>query len=256
MSNLNLSILAFSTKNSPNSPIFGIFNELLSNQNVNVARFARNVEWDIFCDFQRPWVNGGFGEGDGLMWHWIVNFCNLELGQLRGAAAIGVSLKSSKLFAAAAAAHNSSLEENNSEDASASCGEPEKKPQQPQSPLQPPSSSQSPIQQTASAAMVTFEDKTVFLESEAAAAAAASIMLQNSGCGLNSETLNIPAVLWDRPSGSSKRVPPPVPPRSPRRPYDHEASFAAATDVSRGDLRAETPSLSFFCYIAWTPFFH
>ena len=35
--------------------IFGIFNELLSTQNVNVARFARNVEWDYFCDFQRPW---------------------------------------------------------------------------------------------------------------------------------------------------------------------------------------------------------
>lgn len=178
----------------------------------------------------------------------------LELGQLRGAAAIGVSLKSSKLFAAAAAAHNSSLEtENNSEDASeAACGEPEKQPPQPQSPLQPPSSSQFPIPQqphslqTASSQMVTFEDKTVFLESEAAAAAAAaSIMLQNSGCSLAAggpETLNIPAVLWDRPSGSSKRVPPPVPPRSPRRPYDHEASFAAATDVTRGDLRAETPS--------------
>ena len=27
-----------------NSPIFGIFNELLSTQIVNVARFARNVE--------------------------------------------------------------------------------------------------------------------------------------------------------------------------------------------------------------------
>ena len=32
--------------------IFGIFNELLSTQNVNVARFARNVEWDFFCDFK------------------------------------------------------------------------------------------------------------------------------------------------------------------------------------------------------------
>ena len=31
-------------KNSPNWTIFGIFNELLSTQNVNVARFARNVE--------------------------------------------------------------------------------------------------------------------------------------------------------------------------------------------------------------------
>ena len=25
-------------------------------QNVNVARFARNVEWDFFCDFQTPCV--------------------------------------------------------------------------------------------------------------------------------------------------------------------------------------------------------
>ena len=32
--------------------IFGIFNELLSTQNVNIARFARNVEWDILSDFQ------------------------------------------------------------------------------------------------------------------------------------------------------------------------------------------------------------
>ena len=23
---------------------------------VNVARFARNVEWDFFCDFQTPWA--------------------------------------------------------------------------------------------------------------------------------------------------------------------------------------------------------
>ena len=32
-------------KNSPKWTIFCIFNELLSTQNVNVARFARNVEW-------------------------------------------------------------------------------------------------------------------------------------------------------------------------------------------------------------------
>ena len=31
---------------------FGIFNELLSTQNVDVARFARNVECDFFGDFQ------------------------------------------------------------------------------------------------------------------------------------------------------------------------------------------------------------
>ena len=41
-------------KNSPKWIIFGIFNQLLSTQNVNVARFARNVEWDFFCDFQTP----------------------------------------------------------------------------------------------------------------------------------------------------------------------------------------------------------
>ena len=35
--------------------ILGIFNELLSNQNVNIARFARNVEWDFFSDFQTLW---------------------------------------------------------------------------------------------------------------------------------------------------------------------------------------------------------
>ena len=28
------------------------FNQLLSTKNVNVARYARNVEWDFFCDFQ------------------------------------------------------------------------------------------------------------------------------------------------------------------------------------------------------------
>ena len=38
-------------KNSPKCTIFGIFNQLLSTQNVNVARFARNVEWDFFLWF-------------------------------------------------------------------------------------------------------------------------------------------------------------------------------------------------------------
>ena len=41
-------------KNSPKWTIFGIFNELLSTRNVYVARFARNVECDFFCDFQTP----------------------------------------------------------------------------------------------------------------------------------------------------------------------------------------------------------
>ena len=39
-------------KNSPKLTIFGLFNELLSTQNGNVARFARNVECDFLCGFQ------------------------------------------------------------------------------------------------------------------------------------------------------------------------------------------------------------
>ena len=44
-------------KNSPKLTIFGIFNELLCTQNENVARFARNVEWGFFCDYQTPCVS-------------------------------------------------------------------------------------------------------------------------------------------------------------------------------------------------------
>ena len=40
------------------------------------------------------------------------------------------------------------------------------------------------------------------------------------------ETLNLPAVLWDKPVGSKIRVPPPVPPRSPRKPMDPVSSGA------------------------------
>ena len=32
--------------------IFGIFDKLLFTKNINLARFARNVECDFFCDFQ------------------------------------------------------------------------------------------------------------------------------------------------------------------------------------------------------------
>ena len=35
--------------------LFGIFKELLSTHNVNVARFARNVQWDFFCNIQTLW---------------------------------------------------------------------------------------------------------------------------------------------------------------------------------------------------------
>ena len=50
MSHLDFSILAFSTK------VWPIKTELLSIQNVNIAHFARNVEWDFFCDFQTPCI--------------------------------------------------------------------------------------------------------------------------------------------------------------------------------------------------------
>ena len=76
------------------------------------------------------------------------------------------------------------------------------------------------------------------------------ISLVGSAPGIDpaAETLNIPAVLWDRPTGSSKRVPPPVPPRSPRRPYDHSISFAEASDTSvsgyRGDLTKKSSVVS------------
>ena len=36
---------------------FGIFHQRLSTQNVNVARLARNVECDFFCDFQTLWAH-------------------------------------------------------------------------------------------------------------------------------------------------------------------------------------------------------
>ena len=39
-------------KNSPKWPLFGIFNQLLSTQNGNIARFARNVKCDFLGDFQ------------------------------------------------------------------------------------------------------------------------------------------------------------------------------------------------------------
>ena len=38
--------------NSLKWTILGSFNQFLSTQNVNVARFACNVEWDFFCDFR------------------------------------------------------------------------------------------------------------------------------------------------------------------------------------------------------------
>ena len=39
-------------KNAKNGQFWLFFNELLFTQNVNLACYARNVEWDFFCDFQ------------------------------------------------------------------------------------------------------------------------------------------------------------------------------------------------------------
>ena len=47
-------------KKSPKLTIFGIFKQLLSTQNVNIARFARNVEWDILSDFNTLWAKAQF----------------------------------------------------------------------------------------------------------------------------------------------------------------------------------------------------
>ena len=44
-------------KNSPKWTMFSIFNQFLSTQNVNVARLARNVECDLFYDFQTLWCS-------------------------------------------------------------------------------------------------------------------------------------------------------------------------------------------------------
>ena len=41
---------------SKNGPFLALLMNFLSTQNVNLARFARYVEWDFFCDFQTPWV--------------------------------------------------------------------------------------------------------------------------------------------------------------------------------------------------------
>ena len=39
-------------KNSPNWTIFGIFDNFLSTKNVDVARFARKIEWDFAVIFK------------------------------------------------------------------------------------------------------------------------------------------------------------------------------------------------------------
>ena len=56
------------SKTSSNWPFLA---SLMNFQNVNVARFARNVEWDFFCDFQPPWTRWRFPTG--LFWRYLKN---------------------------------------------------------------------------------------------------------------------------------------------------------------------------------------
>ena len=53
-------------QNLPNWPFLAFLMNFLSIQNVNLARFARNVEWDNFSNFQTMWHSLGF-----------VNNCNI-----------------------------------------------------------------------------------------------------------------------------------------------------------------------------------
>ena len=48
---------------------FGIFSELLSFQIVNLARFARNVEWDFFCDFQAVCASKKYSQEFLFLYH-------------------------------------------------------------------------------------------------------------------------------------------------------------------------------------------
>ena len=45
---------------------FDIFNKLLSTQSVDVARFARNVQGDFFCNFQTSWKSNNYLDADPL----------------------------------------------------------------------------------------------------------------------------------------------------------------------------------------------
>ena len=56
--------------------ILGTFNELLFTQNVNVARSARNVECDFFCDFQALWRAPRHLI---LSPNWLLNFSEFDL---------------------------------------------------------------------------------------------------------------------------------------------------------------------------------
>ena len=80
------------------------------------------------------------------------------------------------------------------------------------------------------AAAVTGDSSTAAVDTAVAAAAAAAVESAESAAAVAAAQphLNLPAVLWDRPAGSKTKVPPPVPPRSPRKPIDPSGAFEAA----------------------------
>ena len=83
----------------PEWTIFGIFNQLLSTQNVNVARFARNVECDFFGRFSNTvaWNSSQLYCRDNFFFA----FSGFRGGNLDGIKTVfikGKELKAEKIF--------------------------------------------------------------------------------------------------------------------------------------------------------------
>ena len=51
----------------------------MSTQNVNVARFARNVEWDFFCDFQTPCLLSYSLSKSTKRWFGLIHQCSITV---------------------------------------------------------------------------------------------------------------------------------------------------------------------------------
>ena len=62
---------------------FSIFNEPLFPKNVNLARFARHVEWDFFSEFQTKWVNQTIVYSDKSKFYWSLLDSPKDKAQIR-----------------------------------------------------------------------------------------------------------------------------------------------------------------------------
>ena len=69
--------------------ILGIFDELLSTQNVNVARFARHVECDFFVIFKQC-VDIAYFAGCGVATGWGAVFNNVKMEPQKSVAVFGL----------------------------------------------------------------------------------------------------------------------------------------------------------------------